>query len=445
MADAGLWLNRDRRTVGFIPGTRIGDVFFFRMELCVLGLHGHLQAGIDYVAAGEPIATSIVFSGGYEDDEDRGEVIFYTGHGGRQGKNARKQSVGQELKDGNLALERSCNYGIEIRVIRGLDCERSPTKRVYVYDGLYRVVECLSEIGKSGFVVFKFKLVRIEGQEVMGSSAIKLAEELKKNALGVRPNGYLSLDISQGKEKEPVAVFNDVDSNCDPLLCEYLVSPEFASFVRKPGGRGCKCQSVCSVGCVCVNRNGGEFAYDLYGRLLKGKPLVYECGRYCGCPPSCVNRVSQKGLRHQLEIFRSSEGRWAVRSLDIILAGEFVCEFSGSLFAMEQLELEARNGLILVDPNRLPRRWEEWGDLSMVKSDYEKPKFPSLPYVGYFIDVLRARNVACYMSHRSSPNCFVQFVLVDHYNVAYPRLMIFAMENIPPMRELSLDYGFGDV
>jgi len=39
---------------------------------------------------------------------------------------------------------------------------------------------------------------------------------------------------------------------------------------------------------------------------------------------------------------------------------------------------------------------------------------------------------------------FVQFVLFDHYNASYPHLMIFAMENIPPLRELSIDYGMVD-
>lgn len=379
---------------------------------------------------------------------DRGDVILYTGHGGREGRrrsNDARQSVDQKLDGGNLALERSCHYGIEIRVFRGLDCERSPTGRAYVYDGFYRVVRCLNEKGKSGFAVCKFELVRLQGQEEMGSVVMKLAEDLKKDPLGVRPNGYLSLDISKGEENEPIAVFNDVDCDRHPLICDYLVCPEFSSFVKLPGGRGCLCDSDCSVGCVCAGRNGGEFAYDCDGRLLKGKPWVYECGRYCGCPPSCGNRVSQNGLRRRLEVFRSREGRWAVRSLDVIQAGEFVCEYSGIPLTKQQSELAAENDTLVMDPNRLPRRWEEWGDLSMVMSDYGKPELPSLPEVGYLMDVSRGRNVGYYISHSCNPNVFVQFVLADHYNVSYPRLMIFAMEHIPPMRELSLDYGVGAV
>ncbi|KAH0456130.1 hypothetical protein IEQ34_014037 [Dendrobium chrysotoxum] len=69
------------------------------------------------------------------------------------------------------------------------------------------------------------------------------------------------------------------------------------------------------------------------------------------------------------------------------------------------------------------------------------PKYPYLPELSFSIDVSRDRNVACYLSHSCSPNVFVQFVLYDHYNVSYPHVMIFAMENIPPLRELSIDYG----
>ncbi|KAE8708762.1 AWPM-19-like family protein [Hibiscus syriacus] len=47
-----------------------------------------VQAGIDYLPGsqssnGQPIATSIIVSGGYEDDQDAGDTIIYTGHGGR--------------------------------------------------------------------------------------------------------------------------------------------------------------------------------------------------------------------------------------------------------------------------------------------------------------------------------------------------------------------------
>ncbi|MCI29616.1 histone-lysine N-methyltransferase family member SUVH9, partial [Trifolium medium] len=72
MRRRGLGLNRDKKIIGTIPGVCIGDVFLNKMELVVVGLHGQPQAGIDYLpdimsSNGEPIATSVIVSGGYDD------------------------------------------------------------------------------------------------------------------------------------------------------------------------------------------------------------------------------------------------------------------------------------------------------------------------------------------------------------------------------------------
>ncbi|OVA02297.1 SET domain [Macleaya cordata] len=450
MKDRGLWLNRDKRIIGAIPGVYVGDIFFFRMELCMLGLHGQVQAGIDYVPAarctsGEPVATSIIVSGGYEDDEDAGDVIIYTGHGG-QLRNSSKQSVHQKLDGGNLALERSMFYGIEIRVIRGIKHEGSPSNKIYVYDGLYRIVDSWFDIGKSGFGVYKYKLVRMENQPEMGSAIIRFSMEVRANPLATRPTGYLSLDISKGKENLPVFLFNNLDSDQGPLFFEYLVRsiyPPFA-FQQMGNGTGCDCISGCSDDCYCAQKNGGEFAYDRNGVLVRGKPLIFECGIFCGCPPTCRNRVSQKGVKHRLEIFRSRETGWGVRPLDLIPAGSFICEYTGVVLTRQQAMVLSMNGDSLVYPSRFPERWAEWGDISQIFPDFVRPTYPSIPPLDFAIDVSRMRNVACYISHSSSPNVLVQFVLYDHHNVLYPHLMLFAIENIPPLRELSLDYGVAD-
>lgn len=75
-------------------------MFFYIVELCVIGL-----ARIDYLPSsissnGEPIATNIIVSGGYEDDENAGDVIIYIGHSG-QDKHLR-QCVHQDLEGENL-------------------------------------------------------------------------------------------------------------------------------------------------------------------------------------------------------------------------------------------------------------------------------------------------------------------------------------------------------
>jgi [histone H3]-lysine9 N-trimethyltransferase EHMT len=81
---SGLYVhnNPDHRIVGPVPGVNIGDVFFYRAELMVVGVHNQIQGGIGYVPAymvpeGEPIATSIVASGGYQDDLEVFTLFLY--------------------------------------------------------------------------------------------------------------------------------------------------------------------------------------------------------------------------------------------------------------------------------------------------------------------------------------------------------------------------------
>ncbi|KAJ0230725.1 Pre-SET domain-containing protein [Hirschfeldia incana] len=454
MKERFLWLNRDKRIVGSIPGVQVGDIFFFRLELCVMGLHGQTQAGIDYLIGsrssnGEPIATSVIVSGGYEDDDDQGDVIIYTGHGGQD--KLGRQAEHQKLEGGNLAMERSMYYGIEVRVVRGFKYENSVSSKVYVYDGLFRIVDSWFDVGKSGFGVFKFRLERIGGQVEMGTSVLKFAKTLKTDPLSVRPSGYVSFDISNRKENVPVYLFNDIDDDREPLYYEYLANASFPILFRQSSGNaagGCECVKGCGSGCVCEAKNGGQFAYDYSGNLVRMRPLIHECGPACKCPPNCRNRVTQKGLRSRLEVFRSVETGWGVRSLDILHAGAFICEYVGVALTREQANILTMNGDTLVYPGRFSSaRWKDWGDLSQVfpDDDYERrPSYPQIPPVDFAMDVSKLRNVACYISHSADSNVIVQFVLHDHNNLMFPRVMLFAAENIPPMTELSLDYGVSD-
>ena len=64
---------------GHIPGYPVGSRFENRAALAEAGVHRHRQAGISGSATKG--ADSIVLSGGYEDDQDLGNLIIYTGYG----------------------------------------------------------------------------------------------------------------------------------------------------------------------------------------------------------------------------------------------------------------------------------------------------------------------------------------------------------------------------
>lgn len=144
-------------TIDEIEGIEAGATFESRRALHDAGIHRPLQAGIAGGASAG--AESIVISGGYVDDEDYGDEMIYTGHGGRDPTSGR-QVTDQEFTRQNQALVTSCLQGLPVRVVRGAG-HRSPhsPKTGYRYDGLYWVDSYWKERGADGFLVCRFRLV----------------------------------------------------------------------------------------------------------------------------------------------------------------------------------------------------------------------------------------------------------------------------------------------
>lgn len=143
------------------PGVPVGTVFATRQEVFEAGVHRHTQAGI---AGTQPAAQSIVLSGGYSDDIDLGDVIHYTGFGGRDA-NTGRQVADQELTSWNWALAQNQDLGLPVRVVRGADRNNPFAPRQgYRYDGLYDVISFSPAEGTHGFRIFHYTLVRRTGQ-----------------------------------------------------------------------------------------------------------------------------------------------------------------------------------------------------------------------------------------------------------------------------------------
>jgi putative restriction endonuclease len=146
-----------KRIFGDVPGHPEGSRYRNRWELHQARVHGPTMAGI---WGGEREgAESIVLNGGYEDDVDSGDVITYTGHGGND-MNTGEQIANQELSRGNQALARNSETGLPVRVIRGPKSGKFGPMEGYRYDGLYTVEKYWSESGKSGNLIWRFRLVK---------------------------------------------------------------------------------------------------------------------------------------------------------------------------------------------------------------------------------------------------------------------------------------------
>ena len=144
------------RVFGEIPGYPPGSMFRNREELATAGVHRPTQAGISGSASEG--ADSIVLAGGYEDDLDEGDWVVYTGHGGND-PDSKKQIADQQLIRGNLALTVSALEGLPVRVIRGARhrSKYSPNEG-FRYDGLFYVDRYWHDIGRSGFVIYRYCL-----------------------------------------------------------------------------------------------------------------------------------------------------------------------------------------------------------------------------------------------------------------------------------------------
>jgi hypothetical protein len=77
--------------IGSIVGIAEDTAFASRRELYDAGIHRALQAGI--VGSASTGAESIILSGGYVDDQDLGNEIIYTGHGGRDTATGRQLQI----------------------------------------------------------------------------------------------------------------------------------------------------------------------------------------------------------------------------------------------------------------------------------------------------------------------------------------------------------------
>lgn len=172
---------------GEVPNIKEKHWFKGRKEMMELSFHRQWGSGID--GNGKEGTAAIVLSGGYEDDEDHGEEIIYTGAGGND-PNTGKQNKDQSWSNrGNAGLLKSQNEGLPVRVIRG-HTHKSPfsPKEGYTYAGLYSVVDAWEEVGKSGFKICRFKLLYISNNARKKSPeevVLKLSNEATVRKSGV--------------------------------------------------------------------------------------------------------------------------------------------------------------------------------------------------------------------------------------------------------------------
>ncbi|XP_015683977.1 E3 ubiquitin-protein ligase UHRF2 [Protobothrops mucrosquamatus] len=211
---------------GPIPGVPVGATWKFRVQVSEAGVHRPHVGGIH--GRSNDGAYSLVLAGGFEDEVDRGDEFTYTGSGGRDlsgNKRIGEHSFDQTLTHMNRALALNCDAPLDdkngaesknwragkpVRVVRsskGRRISKYAPEEGNRYDGIYKVVKYWPEIGKCGFLVWRYLLRRDDAEPAPWTT--EGIERSKKLGLSLQyPEGYWEAMANKEKKdkvkKQPV-------------------------------------------------------------------------------------------------------------------------------------------------------------------------------------------------------------------------------------------------
>ncbi|XP_070706222.1 E3 ubiquitin-protein ligase UHRF2-like isoform X2 [Pempheris klunzingeri] len=204
---------------GPIPGVPVGTTWKFRVQVSEAGVHRPHVGGIH--GRSNDGSYSLVLAGGFEDEVDRGDEFTYTGSGGRDlsgNKRIGEHSFDQTLTHMNRALALNCDAplndkdgaesrnwraGKPVRVVRsskGRRISKYAPEEGNRYDGIYKVVKYWPEIGKCGYLVWRYLLRRDDLEPAPWTP--EGLERIKKLGLSVQyPPGYLAAMANKTKKE----------------------------------------------------------------------------------------------------------------------------------------------------------------------------------------------------------------------------------------------------
>lgn len=225
------------------------------------------------------------------------------------------------------------------------------------------------------------------------------------------------------KDPAPIRVINCIDLEGPPPNFTYINKyiAGYGIVIPNDPPVGCDCNQ-CGKNCCCIKEVNAAYTKDGLIKVQKGTP-IYECNKRCTCPPSCKNRVVQRGRTIPVVIFKTSNGcGWGVKTQKNIKKGEFVVEYVGEVITSEEAD---RRGKI----------YDKIGLTYLFDLDFnDKKNFP------YTVDAALFGNISHFINHSCNPNLAVYAIWVDCLDPNLPRLGLFAIRDIAENEELTFDY-----
>ncbi|KAM4020384.1 histone-lysine N-methyltransferase EHMT1 isoform 4-T5 [Anomaloglossus baeobatrachus] len=242
-----------------------------------------------------------------------------------------------------------------------------------------------------------------------------------------RPNQeevVMNRDISRGYENVAIPCINGEDSEPCPINYKYVSQNCVTSPLNVDRNithlQYCVCIDDCSSSnCMC-SQLSMRCWYDKSGRLLPEfnmvePPLIFECNHACSCWRNCRNRVVQNGLKVRLQLYRTKTMGWAVRTLQEIPMGTFVCEYVGELISDTEADVREDDTYLFDLDNK----------------DGEV----------YCIDARFYGNISRFINHLCEPNLLPVRVFMSHQDLRFPRIALFSSRPIHAGEQIGFDYG----
>ncbi|KAJ3706387.1 hypothetical protein LUZ61_010092 [Rhynchospora tenuis] len=290
------------------------------------------------------------------------------------------------------------------------------------------------------------------GEEMVPISIERVAESLEEHPLQFRyiarnipyQNAYISINLARIDDESCCSDCHD-DCLLNPFGCacasetagvfvytvDGVLRAEFLeacmAMLREPK----KCDYIfCKEGCPLERVKNEEQPEKCKGHLMR--KFIKECWAKCGCNRQCGNRVVQRGITCNLQVFKAGEQKgWGLRTMEDLPKGKFVCEYVGEILTNIELydrHLSSRGNKRHTYPVLLDADWSTEG----VLKDEE----------ALCLDATYYGNVARFINHR----CFdgnligipVEIETPDHH---YYHLAFFTTRDVSAMEELTWDYG----
>ncbi|XP_056683039.1 histone-lysine N-methyltransferase SUVR4 [Spinacia oleracea] len=321
-------------------------------------------------------------------------------------------------------------------------------------------------------------LVRITSPEVISNEKkSETTSQFFRSGIKRPPQLYVD-DITKGEENVKISLVDERYNRQPPkffyiprniIYQKAIVNISLARISDEDCCPGCSGDCLSSaVPCACARVTNGEFAYREDGLLnpeflkacisenkyvfcqdcpierakneskpdkCKGhcvKKFIKECWSKCGCGTQCGNRVVQRGITRNLQVFWTSEGKgWGLRTMEDLPKGAFVCEYVGEV--VTNTELDERNKQSRANERHTyPVHLDaDWGSESILDDDF-----------ALCLDATNYGNVARFINHKChDANLFeipVEVETADHH---YYHLAFFTTQEVKAYEELTWDYG----